>query len=166
MTRSVNGRSCPGPAPGARSRSRPRRSSSLDSPAAVHAPARSAMSLPSRRGCRPVKIRLLKAVRAHLDVTSRSFRAAAHVPGTDTPQITRYAPDALSRTKSLPFQHDTEPSRQPLMSLAKARTPAGLGWKLAELTVGRPLGPLARPASPTIHGWAEQIAWPSKAAVG
>jgi hypothetical protein len=29
----------------------------------------------------------------------------AHVPGTDTPQITRYAPDALSRTKSLAYVH-------------------------------------------------------------
>ena len=33
-----------------------------------------------------MKIRLLKAVRAHPDDTSRSFRAAAHVRGTDTPQ--------------------------------------------------------------------------------
>ena len=42
--------------------------------------------LAESRGCRPVKIRLLKAVRAHPDDTSRSFRAAAHVHGTDTPQ--------------------------------------------------------------------------------
>src|SRR5258708_4336226 len=86
MTRSVNGRSWSGPAPGARIRSWPRRSCSLDSSAIIHAPARSSMSLPRRRGWRPVKIRLLKAARAHRDDTSRSFRAAAHVPGTDTPQ--------------------------------------------------------------------------------
>src|ERR1700686_2455669 len=86
MTRSVKGRSWSGPGPGARLRSWPRRPRSRDCSAAIQSPASPAMSLPRRRGCRPVKIRLLKAVRAHPDDTSRSFRAAAHVRGTDTPQ--------------------------------------------------------------------------------
>ena len=42
--------------------------------------------LASVRRRSPVQIRCDKAVRAHLDDTSRSFRAAAHVPGADTPQ--------------------------------------------------------------------------------
>ena len=42
----------------------------------------------------PVQIRFDKAARASPDDTSRSFRAAAHVPGTDTPQLpaTPHAP--------------------------------------------------------------------------
>ena len=44
------------------------------------------ISLPSLRRGRPVQIRCDKAARAHPDDTSRSFRAAAHVPGIDTPQ--------------------------------------------------------------------------------
>ena len=75
-------RACAGRA----SRSWSRRSRSRASPAAVHGPASSAISLPSVRRRIPVKIRCDKAARAHLDDTSRSFRAAARVHGTDTPQ--------------------------------------------------------------------------------
>jgi hypothetical protein len=65
---------------------RPRRSRSRDSCCASHGWASSSISLPSLRRGRPVQIRCEKAARAHPDDTSRSFRAAAHVPGTDTPQ--------------------------------------------------------------------------------
>ena len=69
MTRSVKVSSWSGPAPAARSRSRPRRSCSLDSCCAVHGSASSAISLASRRLGIPVQIRWDKAVRAHPDVT-------------------------------------------------------------------------------------------------
>ena len=56
MTRSANGSSRPGPAPSARSRSRPpRRSRSRDSCCAIRGPASSLMSLPSGRRGRPVQ---------------------------------------------------------------------------------------------------------------
>jgi hypothetical protein len=47
-----------------------------------------------------VQIRCDKAAQANPDDTSRSFRAAVHIPGSDTPQIGRYTPGVLSRTKS------------------------------------------------------------------
>src|SRR5438034_8302797 len=62
------------------------------------------MSLPRRRGRRPVKIRLLKAARAHRDDTSRSFRAAAHVRGTDTPKSPA-TPQKPYRAPSRYFKH-------------------------------------------------------------
>ena len=86
ITRSVNASSWPGPAPSARSRSRPRRSRSRDSCCASHEGASSPISLPSLRRPIPVQIRCDRAARAHPDSTSRSFRAAVHIPGTDTPQ--------------------------------------------------------------------------------
>ena len=86
ITRSVNGMPWSGPAPAARLRSCPRRSRSRSSPAAIQGPDNSPISLASVRRRIPVQIRCDKAMRAHLDDTSRSFRAAAHVPGTDTPQ--------------------------------------------------------------------------------
>jgi len=58
------------------------------------------ISLPSRARLSPVQIRFDKAARASPDDTSRSFRAAAHVPGDRHAAITRYAPEVLSRTKS------------------------------------------------------------------
>lgn len=62
-------RGAPHPAPAARRRSWPRCSRSLDSSAAVQAPDRPAISRPGRRGGRPVKIRLPKAVRPRYFVT-------------------------------------------------------------------------------------------------
>ena len=111
MTRSVNGRSWSGPAPGARSRSCPRRPRSRSSSAAIHGPASSPVSLPSLRRPIPVQIRCDKAVRAHPDSTSRSFRAAAHIPGIDTPQ-----------SPATPQKSYRGPSRKYFLS---ERTPAG-----------------------------------------
>jgi hypothetical protein len=77
-----------------------RRSSSRSSSLAAHGAAISAIRADSRARLIPVQIRFDKAARASPDDTSRSFRAAAHVPGTDTPHISRYAPEVLSCTRS------------------------------------------------------------------
>ena len=66
-------------------------------------PDSSPVSLASVRRRSPVQIRCDKAVRAHLDDTSRSFRAAAHVPGADTPQ-----------TPAMPQKSYRAPSRKGL----------------------------------------------------
>ena len=70
----------------ARLRSCPRRPRSRSSPAFIQGPDSSPVSLASVWGRSPVQIRCDKAVRAHLDDTSRSFRAACHFAGADTPQ--------------------------------------------------------------------------------
>jgi hypothetical protein len=121
ITRSVNGRSWPGPAPAARSRSCSRRASSRSSPAAAHGEATSPISQPSRPRLIPAQIRSDKAVRANPDDTSRSLRTAARVPGTDTPKISSYAPGLLSCTKSL--------RPDPVMSVAPSDSIAAGAWR-------------------------------------